>query len=385
MHGLLALTIAAALNVASAVTHRRLERNETVGAALIRNGVAGEDARQILEALKQAGFDCRKARAGETLSFERADGALQSLEYRKNLFHSYRVAKDASGFVGTHVERAPTTELTTVDLSIRTSVWDATTAQGERPDLAVTLSDVFAWDVDFYRDVQKGDHLKAVVERQVIDGRTVGYGNVLAASYRGSTVGLKRTFRYQLPTGEHSYFLEDGTSARKTFLKSPLKFAPITSGFGTRFHPILNYVGAHNGVDYGTPVGTPVWAVADGSVTRAGWDNGGGNMVCLRHTMSFETCYLHLSKINVRVGERLSQKTVIGESGSTGLSTGPHLHFALKRGGQYINPLNQNFPRAEPLPASLKADFATAIEPYLHALADPEAQAPRARPALAAP
>jgi len=136
-----------------------------------------------------------------------------------------------------------------------------------------------------------------------------------------------------------------------------LKFAHITSGFGTRFHPILNYVGSHNGVDYGTPQGTPVWAVADGSVSRAGWDDGGGNMVCVKHVMSFETCYLHLSKINVRVGQRVQQKDVIGESGTTGLSTGPHLHFAMKRGGNFVNPLNQNFPRADPLPKTLVEDF----------------------------
>ncbi len=221
----------------------------------------------------------------------------------------------------------------------------------------MTLSDVFAWDIDFYRDVQKGDRMRAVVEKVVSKGRTLEYGNVLAASYVGSSVGTKRTFRYQLPTGGESYFLEDGTSARKTFLKTPLKFAHVTSGFGSRVHPILNYVSAHNGVDYGTPTGTPVWAVADGQVVRAGYDKGGGNMVCVKHVLSLETCYLHLSKIGVKVGERISQKAIIGESGNTGMSTGPHLHFAMKRGGSFVNPLNQNFPRADPLPKDLLVDY----------------------------
>jgi murein DD-endopeptidase MepM/ murein hydrolase activator NlpD len=197
----------------------------------------------------------------------------------------------------------------------------------------------------------------------------LGYGHVLAAEYVGHTVGSKKSYRYKLPDGTESYFLEDGTSARKTFLKTPLKYAHVTSGFGSRFHPILNYVGNHNGVDYGTPVGTPVWAVADGTVSKAGWDDGGGNRICVKHAMSFETCYLHLSKISVKAGQRVPQKTVLGESGSTGLSTGPHLHFGMKRGGNWVNPLNQNFPRADPLPRAQLADFLEKIAPLASRLA----------------
>jgi murein DD-endopeptidase MepM/ murein hydrolase activator NlpD len=178
----------------------------------------------------------------------------------------------------------------------------------------------------------------------------------------GSSVGTKRSFRYKLPDGTETFFTEDGLSARKTFLKSPLKYAHVTSGFGSRFHPVLNYVGNHNGVDYHAPIGTPVWAVSDGTVTRAGWDEGGGNVVCIKHAMSFESCYLHLSKILVKNGQRIAQKTVLAESGNTGkLTTGPHLHFGMKRGGKWVNPLNQNFPRADPLEKALMADFKASI------------------------
>jgi murein DD-endopeptidase MepM/ murein hydrolase activator NlpD len=181
---------------------------------------------------------------------------------------------------------------------------------------------------------------------------------VLAAEYIGSSVGTKKSFRYKMPDGTETFFTEDGLSARKTFLKSPLKYSSVTSGFGSRFHPVLNYVGNHNGVDYHAPSGTPVWAVSDGTVTRAGWDNGGGNIVCVKHVMSFESCYMHLSKILVKLGQKIAQKAVIAESGNTGAyTTGPHLHFGLKRGGGWVNPLNQNFPRADPLPKNLMADF----------------------------
>src|SRR5262249_35500791 len=170
-----------------------------------------------------------------------------------------------------------------------------------------------------------------------------------------------------LPSGDISYFMQDGTSARKAFLKSPLKYANITSRFGNRFHPVLNYVKEHNGIDYGAPVGTPVWAVGDGTVTRAGYDGASGKHVCLRHLNGREPCYLHLSGFGpgVRVGARVMQKQVIAYSGNTGLSTGPHLHFALKRGGHFVNPLNQKFPRAEPVPAQFRPDFSERIAPWL--------------------
>jgi murein DD-endopeptidase MepM/ murein hydrolase activator NlpD len=212
-----------------------------------------------------------------------------------------------------------------------------------------------------------------VIEKFVAKDRVLRYGEVLAADYLGASVGEKKVFRYRLPSGEVSYFQEDGKSARKAFLRSPLKYANITSRFGSRFHPVLQYLKEHNGVDYRAPIGTPVWAVADGTVTRAASDNGSGRHICIRHMNSMETCYLHLSGFGsgIRAGARVFQKQVIGYSGNSGLSTGPHLHFALKRGGQYVNPLNQKFPRADPIPIALQRDFAQQIGPWLTQL-DPK-------------
>ncbi len=339
------------------VRNRRLERNQTVAKALSLAGLDETTLEAVQGALAAAEFNFKKARPGDQLRLVFRHGQLDLLDYRRNQLVEWAVRRDQDRYVGKKREIERELRVDVVDLTVDSSVWDAAVAAGEKPDIAVTLSDVFAWDIDFYRDVQKGDHMRAVVEKTLYKGQVIEYGNVLAAEYVGSSVGTKKSFRYKLPDGTESYFAEDGTSARKTFLKSPLKFAHVTSGFGGRFHPILNYFGAHNGVDYGTPQGTPVWAVADGVVTRAGWDNGGGNMVCVKHVMSLETCYLHLSKIDVTVGSRIAQKTVIGESGTTGLSTGPHLHFAMKRGGVFVNPLNQNFPRADPLPKDVLADF----------------------------
>ena len=339
------------------VRNRKIERNQTVAKALSLAGLDEATLEAVQGALAAAEFNFKKARPGDQLRLVFRHDQLDLLDYRRNQLTEWLVRRDGDRYVGKKREVERELRVEVVDLTVESSVWDAAVAAGEKPDIAVTLSDVFAWDIDFYRDVQKGDHMRAVVEKTMHKGQVIEYGNVLAAEYIGSSVGKKKSYRYKMPDGSETYFAEDGTSARKTFLKTPLKFARVTSGFGSRFHPILNYVGSHNGVDYGTPQGTPVWAVADGTVTRAGWDNGGGNMVCVKHVMSLETCYLHLSKIDVTVGSRIAQKTVVGESGSTGLSTGPHLHFAMKRGGAFVNPLNQNFPRAEPLSKELLRDF----------------------------
>ncbi len=343
------------------VKNRRLEPNQTVAKALYEADLDEATVEAVQGALKAIAFDFKKARVGDQLRYVFRNGQLDTFDYRRSALKEWLVRRDGDHYVGRLREVEREQQIAVIELNIDSSIWDAAIAAGEKPEVAVTLSDVFAWDIDFYRDVRKGDRLRAVIEKVVSKGRTIEYGNVLAASYVGSSVGTKRTFRYQLPDGTESFFAENGSSARKTFLKSPLKFAHVTSGFGGRFHPILNYFGSHNGVDYGTPTGTPVWAVADGSVVRAGWDNGGGNMVCVKHVLSLETCYLHLSKILVKVGERISQKKVLGESGSTGLSTGPHLHFALKRGGTFVNPLNQNFPPADPLPTELLSDYGEKI------------------------
>lgn len=360
----------AAMEPAALVKNRRLEKNQTVPAVLYAAGLDDATVAAVQGALSAAEFNFKRARPGDQLRLVFRHGQLDVLDYRRSLLTEWQVRRDGDRYVGRkrEVEREQRVDL--VELSVDTTVWDAALAAGERPDVAVTLADVFAWDVDFYRDVQKGDRMRALIEKTLHKGRTLEYGRVLAAEYQGRSVGTKRSFRYKPPDGVETYFTEDGLSARKTFLKSPLKYTHVTSGFGSRHHPVLNYVRNHNGVDYHAPIGTPVWAVADGTVTRAGWDDGGGNVVCVKHPMSFESCAMHLSKILVKVGQRIDQKAVIAETGNTGrLTTGPHLHFGLKRGGKWVNPLNQNFPRAEPLPKALLPAFQAHIADAVSRLA----------------
>lgn len=357
----LAALLAAPLASASStytVKNRRIEPRETLAGALHDAALPDEQVEAVISALEGV-FDFRKSRPGDQFRLVLREGVLDFFDYRQSAVDEWQVRRDGDKYVGSKRTIEVEKQVALVSLEISSSLYEAALAAGEDPSIGVVLADVFAWDIDFYRDTRKGDKARALVEKFVSKGRVLRYGEVLAAAYEGGLVGTKRVFRYQPGDEQANYFQEDGSSARKTFLKSPLKYAHVTSTFGSRFHPVLQYVKNHNGVDYGTPVGTPVWAVADGTVTKAQNTGPGGNTVCVRHINGLETCYLHLSKYGagVRVGSRVSQKQVIAYSGNTGRTTGPHLHFALKRNGQFVNPLNQKYPRAEPLAKAQLPDF----------------------------
>ncbi len=369
---LVAALLAAAPASQTRILNRRIERNQVLATALRSAGLDGAQTDRVVASL-QGVFDFRRSRPGDQLRLVLRDGELEHLDYRQSPVDEWQVRRDGERYVASKREIEVETQVSRVELDVASSLYDAAVAAREDPTIALALADVFAWDIDFYVDVRRGDHVRCLVEKVLSKGRLLRYGEVLAAEYRGEAVGTKRVFRWQLPDGEWSYFQEDGTSARKAFLKSPLKFAHVTSRFGMRFHPVLEYLKAHQGVDYAAAVGTPVWSVADGTVTLAGNTGAGGNSVCVRHRNGFETCYLHLSSYGagVRQGARIAQKQIIGYSGNTGRTTGPHLHFAMKRNGAFVNPLNQKFPRSEPVPASLLARFRDAITPVAASLDAP--------------
>ncbi len=378
---LAALFVCAGAHAETRVLNRRIERAQTLAHALRAAHLTEAEVNGVIGALSGV-FDFRKSRDNDQFRLVLQDGRLSFFDYRQGPVDEWQVRRDGDKWQGEKRKLDVERQVATVELEVESSLYEAALAAREDPVIAIALSDVFAWDVDFYSDVRKGDRVRAVVEKVMRKGRLIRYGEVSAASYVGQSVGNKRVFRYELPNGDKSYFAQDGNSARRSFLKSPLKYAHVTSGFGRRFHPILNYVGSHNGVDYGAAIGTPVWAVSDGTVLKAAQDSRAGKHVCIRHMNGFESCYLHLSGYGagVRAGARVSQKQIIGYSGNTGLSTGPHLHFALKRNGSFVNPLNQNFPRSEPLPKNLLPDFKEKIAPFVQALDGPAVAAAAVTP-----
>jgi murein DD-endopeptidase MepM/ murein hydrolase activator NlpD len=350
----------------------RLMRNETVGQALSRLGLEVAHANAVVGALAEL-FPFRRARPGDQLHVERVEGqpGLRRFTYRQGPADEWVVQPDESGALrGAKREVAIDRSLALVAVDVQGSVYESLARAGEDPALAVAAADVLAWDVDFYQDVRAGDRLRLLVEKVTAEGKLLHYGDVLAAEYDGAETGRKRLFRYVEPEGGRaSYYDDDGKSARRGFLRSPLKYASVTSGFGTRRHPVLGFVRAHQGVDYGAPTGTPVWSVGDGVVSLAGWMNGCGNTVAVRHANGLESIYCHLSRIDVRAGARVLQKQVVGRVGMTGLATGPHLHFAVKRAGEFLNPLGLKVPRELPIDPRHRADFEARIAPLRVALA----------------
>lgn len=224
--------------------------------------------------------------------------------------------------------------------------------------LALQLSDIFAWDIDFNTDLRKGDVFRIVVEGDYLGGELRKFGSVLSAEFvnAGETY---RAYRYE-HDGVAGYYDEKGRSLRKTFLKAPLNFRRISSGFSnSRFHPILKTYRPHHGIDYAAPVWTPVSAVGDGTVVFAGYRRGYGKLVEIKHRNGYRTLYGHLSKFGdgTRNRAKVRQGEVIGYVGSSGLSTGPHLHFEMRINNRPVNPLRVKSPRNESIPDSLMVDF----------------------------
>ena len=242
---------------------------------------------------------------------------------------------------------------------------------GGDPKLVNKFVEVFAWNIDFYRQTHAGDQFRVIAEKKYAgegsDRRFLGWGKVMAAEY--TNVGTTfRGFSFQAADQKFGgFFDETGAALERTFLKNPMEIAHVTSSYGTRFHPILNRQSAHEGVDYGAPIGTPIWSVADGVVAEARFSKSAGNMVLVQHLNGITTEYFHMSRIadGLAKGTRVKQKQLIGYVGSTGLSTGPHLHFGMVRSGSHVDPSKQSFPAAKPVPSAYRAEFDALIQPLM--------------------
>jgi len=272
--------------------------------------------------------------------------------------------------LGRREPRPAERQLTVVQGTIRSSLFEAVDAAGESDDLALALADLFGWDIDFHREVQPGDTFSVLCERVRADGKIVAYGPIVAATYVNQ--GRAYTaFRFATVGAAPGYYDAQGRAVRKLFLRAPLKLTRVTSRFSaSRLHPVLGKRLPHWGVDYGAPVGTPVSVTADGTVGFVGYSGGRGNTVEVRHTGGYSTAYLHLSRFasGMRPGARVEQGQVIGFVGSTGLSTGPHLDYRVTRQGRPLNPLAIGKDPAPPLPeVELKrfSAWVAGVQPWL--------------------
>ena len=342
-----------------------LGRGQTVGGALKNFGIGHQTVTGIIAALDGL-YDFRIAQPGARFEVQLTPkGKLKRFEFEHDLMEVYVVERDAKGKLRGRQALVPvTTSIATIGGRVKGSLYATIKALGESPSLASKLVSVFAWDLDFYKDSREGDRFKLVVEKHFKDGDFVQYGRVLAAEYKGKK-GAFQSFWFK-PSGQNDggYFLKNGESAEKVFLATPLKFARVSSGFNRkRKHPILGYTKAHLGVDYAAPRGTPVWAMARGKVIFAGRKGPSGNLVRIDHGNGLVSAYAHLHRIRkeVKKGVSVKQKQVIGYVGSTGRSTGPHLHFAIRQKGRYVNPRDVKVGRLKAVPKRDKRKFRKTI------------------------
>ncbi len=337
------------------VTEGVLRSGQRVVDVLTAAGASPRDAELALAAL--AGhFDFRQARPGHRyrlrLTAPSGDDALagrrlEDFEYRAGKAERYRVQRVGDdAFRGERVKLELSREVIEVSGVVESSLWDAFVKAGAAPSLSMAMADAFEYDIDFFHETQRGDRFRLFVETEQHEGQIVRHGRILAAEYVGAEVGTRRLYWFEGKHGAGGYFDDEGKSARRAFLRSPLKYSRISSGFGYRHHPVHGGKHFHGGVDYAAPTGTPVHAVADGTVVFAAYKGANGNLVRLRHSGGLESYYLHLSKIDVRPGQKLRQGAQLGRVGSTGRSTGPHLDFRLKQGGKLLDPTKNVVPRS---------------------------------------
>jgi murein DD-endopeptidase MepM/ murein hydrolase activator NlpD len=319
-----------------------VEKGDSLGKILKRAGLGAAEADELIRALS-AVLDFRAIRAGQTFRIERGpDGQVDVFELELSKVQVVRAIRNPAGeLIGVSDKAQTRVEVKQVGGTIDSSLYAAIKSAGEETALVAFFVDVFAYDLDFYNDTHDGDTFRVVVEKEYKDQEFLRYKRILAAEYRGKA-GQFRAFYWQAPGAKTGrYFDERGQSLEKSMLKTPLKFARISSGFDRkRMHPVLHRTRAHLGIDYAAPTGTPVWAAAPGKITSRGPAGGAGNMVAIQHDSGLTTLYMHLSRFagGLKVGDRIDAKTVIGYVGTTGLSTGPHLHFGVKKGGIFIDP-----------------------------------------------
>ncbi len=288
----------------------------------------------------------KKIKGGSYRLFTDVKGELRKFIFEAGPTEIYEIEKDSQGYTVQRKEIPLQTYSVKVVGEIRSSLFEAIETAGEQDPLVIGFAEILAWEIDFYKDVREGDRFKVVVEKIYKGDQFIQYGPIHAVEYERGEKKI-RAIRY-----EGQYYNENGISSKKAFLKAPLRFNRISSRFGrARRHPILGGVRPHFGVDYAAPIGTPIWAVADGTVLSCGWNGGFGKQVILRHPNGYITYYGHLSRFGrgIKRGVRVAQQQVIGYVGSTGLSTGPHLDYRLARRGQFRNPLKESFPAGFPI------------------------------------
>lgn len=330
---------------------------------------AGLNDRSIYELFSDAkdAKDLRNIRPGQKMAFLLENGQLQGLSYIIDELHSLNFTRGAKGFSGKEIALKPDVKYAFRQASIDSSLYMAGKRAGMPSNLTMELANIFGWDIDFALDIQKGDSFKVMYEEQFLNGKRIGTGKIMAAEFTNAGKAFKAV-RYTDKQGASNYYTPDGRGMHKAFLRTPIEFARISSHFSlNRKHPVLHIIRAHKGTDYAAVRGTPIRSTGNGKVAFAGRKNGFGNTVIIQHGQGIETLYGHMNGFakGVRSGSRVSQGDVIGYVGSTGLASGPHLHYEFHVNGQVRNPVTVPLPKSIGIEKTELARFNETTRPLI--------------------
>lgn len=341
------------------VVDGKVARNTTFGQLMRAHGFSPETVYRVVRASRPV-YNLARLRAGNRFELEQlADGRLNTFRYQVDSYKYLKVDRTEDDFRARLIAIEYENRVLPVVGTIESSLFGTLSDLQEKDQLALDMAEIFSWDIDFNTEIRRGDHFRLMVEKLYLEDRMVRYGDILAVEFHNA--GKRYTgYRFEDPEGEVGYFDERGRSLKRDFLRSPVKFSRISSRFSyRRLHPILRKRRPHLGVDYAAPTGTRVVAAGNGRVRFRGWKGGYGNLVEINHGNGFRTYYAHLSRFarGLRRGSKVIQGQVIGYVGSTGLSTGPHLDYRVRRNGVFVNPLTLKTMPSKPLKPKYRSAF----------------------------
>jgi murein DD-endopeptidase MepM/ murein hydrolase activator NlpD len=349
--------------------HKRLtvSKGDTLSSLFSKAGLSSNDLHDAINSSKDA-KRFTNLDIDQVLEFELgADGQLKHLQSKLSELESISLNKTAQGYAFSREMIKPDLRTIYTHGTINNSLSQSAQRAGLSHSLTMDMANVFGYDIDFSEDIRQGDEFELVYEQKIINAKVVGTGNILSARFTNRGKAFTAV-RYTNKQGVSSYYTADGSSMRKAFIRSPVDFARISSGFSMgRMHPILNKIRAHKGIDYAAPRGTPIKAAGDGKVTLAGRQGGYGNVVTIQHNNSYKTLYGHMQGFakGIRTGTSVKQGQIIGYIGTTGLSTGPHLHYEFQVNGRHVNPLSIKTAKADSIATSEKQRFLQQSQPLV--------------------
>nr|ADI16891.1 membrane proteins related to metalloendopeptidases [uncultured gamma proteobacterium HF0010_16J05] len=332
---------------ATSETVDMVKAGDSLASIFNRNGFSAKDLHTISQT--NVGKQLKDIFPGHRLSFLHHEGQLKTLTYKTDRLTSYVFQRADKGFSGEKIEFQPEKVVTYTHSTIDSSLFLASQRAGLPDNLTMRLAQIFQWDIDFVLDIRPGDEFFVLYEELYFEGELIGYGDILAAEFVNQGKRYEAV-QYVTETGRKDYFTPAGVSMRKAFLRAPVEFSRISSRFNMRrLHPVRKTVRPHRGIDYAAPRGTPILAAGDGRIQKASRNSANGNYIIISHGQQFVTKYLHLSKFGrgIKTGKKVTQGQIIGYVGSTGLATGPHLHYEFLVNGVHMNPRTVALPKAQ--------------------------------------